>query len=56
MIDYDAFRQEVRDFLDSEYTPAMREMNLRQAGLFCEPELGLQWLRKLNTRGWAAPN
>ena len=55
-IDYDAFRQEIRDFIKTEYPPAKREMNMRQAGLFAEPELGLWWHRTLAAKGWVAPN
>lgn len=55
-VDHDHFRDEIRTFIASEYTPAMRAANMRQAGLFCEPELGRIWQRKLYERGWVAPN
>ena len=54
-IDYDQFRQDVRNFLDREYTPEKRALNMRQAGAHAEPALGMWWHRTLNARGWAAP-
>ena len=54
-IDYQLFRQEVRNFLDREYTLQKRSLNMRQAGAHAEPALGMWWHRTLNARGWAAP-
>lgn len=52
---YRAFRAEVQAFLDREYTPEMRVRNIRQAGLFAHPDLGMEWHRILARRGWIAP-
>lgn len=54
--DYEAFRAEVRAFIEENYTPAMREMNMRQAGAFAEPGLGQRWHRILYEKGWVAPS
>ena len=50
-----AFRREVRDFLDDKFTPELRALTARQAGVFAEGELALRWHRILFERGWIAP-
>ena len=55
-IDYNAFRDEVRDFLATSYPASKHELNQRQAGMFAEPELGQWWQRTLHARGWGAPS
>ncbi len=50
-----AFRDHVRTTLDETYTPELRAMNARQAGVFCEPELSRRWHRTLYDLGWVAP-
>lgn len=50
-----AFRAEVREFLDAELTPAMREAQENILGVYPEHEAGLAWQRKLDARGWGSP-
>lgn len=49
------FAQEVRQFLAEKYTPALREANARQAGVFAEGDLAREWHAILHERGWIAP-
>ena len=49
------FRQEVRDFLAAELTPAMRAARRKMTSVYSSPELALTWQAILNRRGWAAP-
>jgi alkylation response protein AidB-like acyl-CoA dehydrogenase len=53
--DYEAFRAEVRAFLEEKLTLERREQNSRQAGSFAEPDLAMWWHRSLYDRGWVAP-
>ena len=48
-----AFRQEVRDFIAKELPAATRERMV--AGRSPTKEQVVEWQRKLNARGWAAP-
>ena len=48
-----AFRQEVRDFIAKELPAATRERMV--AGKSPTKEQVVEWQRKLNARGWAAP-
>jgi pimeloyl-CoA dehydrogenase large subunit len=48
-----AFRQEVRDFIARELPAATRERMV--AGKSPTKEMVVEWQRKLNARGWAAP-
>jgi pimeloyl-CoA dehydrogenase large subunit len=48
-----SFRQEVRDFIARELDPATRERMLR--GKSATKDQLVAWQRKLNERGWAAP-
>lgn len=52
----DAFRAEVRAFLDSALTPAMRDLAARTSGVFSEPPEVLNWQRALDDRGWLVPH
>ena len=51
-----AFRDHVRATLDARYTPELRAMNARQAGVFCEPELSRRWHKILFDQGQGAWN
>jgi alkylation response protein AidB-like acyl-CoA dehydrogenase len=51
----EAFRDEVRAFLDAKFTPDLRADSARQAGVFAEPDLARRWQRILFERGWVAP-
>ena len=55
-VDIDAFRAEVRGFLDEKLTPELRAATARQAGVFADGELVRQWHRILYERGWVAPS
>jgi acyl-CoA dehydrogenase len=52
----EAFRAEVRAFLDSALTPELREVGRLTTSVFCEPQWTLPWQRILNAKGWAAPS
>ncbi|MBV9331055.1 MAG: acyl-CoA dehydrogenase family protein [Alphaproteobacteria bacterium] len=51
-----AFRDEVRAFLDAHLTPELREAGRRTTSVFTEPRYSLAWQRILHIRGWAAPS
>ncbi len=51
-----AFRDEVRAFLDTSFTPELRAATRRQAGVFAEPSLNRHWHRILFEKGWIAPS
>lgn len=51
-----AFRIEIRDFLDKEFSAEMRAEANRQTGVFAEPELAARWHEKLYRKGWVAPS
>ena len=52
----DAFRQEVRAFLNDKLTPELRAVTARQAGVFAEGELNRRWHAILYEKGWVAPS
>lgn len=54
--DEQAFRDEVRRFLDTALTEELRAAGRRCAGLFCEYEHGNRWHRILAERGWSVPH
>lgn len=54
-IDYDAFRNEVKTFIEAAYSPSLQQRNRRQTGVFAEPDVGMEWHRILHQRGWIAP-
>ena len=49
-----AFRDEVRTFLAENLPDRIREGARRTAGVFVEPDIGLEWHRILNAKGWVA--
>ena len=49
-----AFRDEVRAFLAKNLNDRLREGARRTAGVFVEPDIGLEWHRILNRKGWVA--
>jgi alkylation response protein AidB-like acyl-CoA dehydrogenase len=53
--DDEAFRQEVRAFLDEKFDPELRAQTERQAGIFAEDSVARRWHRALYERGWIAP-
>ena len=52
----EAFRTEVRAFLDEAFTPELRAEADRQTGVFAHPALAARWHRILYDRGWIAPS
>ena len=52
----EAFRAEVRAFIDEAFTPDLRAKATFQAGVFAHASIGLEWQRRLHGRGWGAPN
>ena len=51
-----AFREEVRSFLAAKLPDRLRDGARRTPGVFVEPDIGLEWHRTLNERGWVAPH
>ncbi|HEY7979414.1 MAG TPA: acyl-CoA dehydrogenase family protein [Rhizomicrobium sp.] len=51
-----AFRDEVRRFLASAFTPDLRAATKRQAGVFAEASVNRRWHRILYEKGWVAPS
>lgn len=49
-----AFRDDVRAFLAAELPQRLRDGMNGTASVFVEPEIGLEWQRILNARGWLA--
>ena len=49
------FREEVRSFIRDAFTSELQHAAARQAGVFAEPWLGLEWQRRLHAHGWGAP-
>ena len=50
-----AFREEVRTFLDENLSEDLREAGRKTGGVFAEMEAGLRWHKVLAKRGWSAP-
>ena len=49
-----AFRDEVRTFLAENLPDRIRVGAQRTSGVFVEPDIGLEWHRILNAKGWVA--
>ena len=47
-----AFREEVRGFLDTALTPAMRRGAALTSGVFAEPDVYRAWQGALEAKGW----
>jgi acyl-CoA dehydrogenase len=52
----EAFRDEVRRFLDAELTDELRLAGRRTAGIFSDRDDGQRWLRILARKGWSVPH
>lgn len=48
------FREEVRAFIAERLPDRLRDGASRTPGVFVEPDIGLEWHRILNERGWVA--
>ena len=51
-----AFRDEVRDFLESALTPELRQAGRRATSVFMDKQFSLAWQKILHARGWVAPS
>ena len=51
-----AFRDEVRAFLDTALPDDLRHAAARATSVFIDPAVSLPWQHILNARGWAAPD
>ena len=51
----EAFRDEVRHFLDENLSEDLREAGRKTGGVFAEIAAGLRWHKVLAQRGWSAP-
>ena len=51
----EAFREEVRTFLDEKLTPSMREAAARTTTVFADKDLAMAWQKILVEKGWAVP-
>ena len=48
------FRDEVRGFLEKNLSPKLRAGTRATPTVFAEPDIGLEWQKILNNRGWLA--
>jgi len=51
----EAFRAEVRRFLDDKLTPDLREAGKRTGGVLTDPPATTKWHKALYDKGWIAP-
>ncbi|MFN9162793.1 MAG: acyl-CoA dehydrogenase family protein, partial [Alphaproteobacteria bacterium] len=51
----EAFRSEVRRFLDENLTPDLREAGRKTGGVFTDPPATAKWHKALYEKGWIAP-
>ncbi len=51
----EAFREEVRTFLDEKLTPSMRTAAARTTTVFADKDLAMAWQKILVEKGWAVP-
>lgn len=52
----EAFRDEVRAFLEEKLTPSMREAAARTTTVFADRDLAMAWQKILVEKGWAVPS
>jgi alkylation response protein AidB-like acyl-CoA dehydrogenase len=51
----EAFRNEVRGFLEEKFDAELRAQTERQGGIFAERDVAVRWHKILYERGWIAP-
>jgi len=51
-----AFREEVRDFLAENLPDRLKDGARKTPGVFVEPDIGMEWHKILNSKGWVAPH
>src|SRR5258708_32538058 len=52
----EAFRDEVRRFLDDNLSEDLREAGRKTGGVFADIAAGVRWHKVLAQRGWSAPS
>ena len=52
----EAFREEVRDFLDRNLSPSLRAYAKRMTSVYSTKPVALAWQSILVIQGWAAPS
>ncbi|GAK45680.1 acyl-CoA dehydrogenase domain-containing protein [Tepidicaulis marinus] len=52
---HEAFREEVRAFLDEKLTPELAEAGARMTSVYSDYESSMAWHRILHAKGWIAP-
>ena len=52
----EAFRHEIRSFIEDKLSPAMREASNLTSGVFAEFDIGQRWHKALYEKGWIAPS
>jgi acyl-CoA dehydrogenase len=52
----EAFRAEVRAFLEANLTPELKALNRALTSVFVERPAAIQWQKILHTKGWVAPS
>jgi len=51
----EAFRQEVREFIEEKFSPDMRDALKKSPTNYLDPERQRLWQKALFEKGWAAP-
>jgi len=51
----EAFRQQVKNFIDEKFTPDMREVLKKSPTNYLDPDRQRIWQKSLHEKGWAAP-
>lgn len=52
----EAFRQEVREFLDEALTPELKEAGRKKTSVWQEINSAIEWQKTLHRQGWGAPD
>ena len=52
----EAFRHEIRSFIEDKLSPTMREASNLTSGVFAEFDIGQRWHKALYEKGWIAPS
>ena len=55
-VEDETFRQEVRDWLDQNLTPELREAGRKKTSVWQEPESAMAWQQLLYKQGWLVPD
>lgn len=52
----EAFRAEVRDWLETHLTPRLREGGRKRTSVWPDPDVTREWQQLLHAKGWVAPD